>query len=76
MTQVETDDRSRAVLPGHKNQLFLMQDNEDGSVLLMPARVVTEAQLEYDNSPELQDLLSRAAKGPTVRRAPRSRRTV
>jgi hypothetical protein len=65
---VETDSRSRVVLPGHPDQRFIMQENEDGSVLLQPARVVTEAQLEYDESPELQALLSRAAHSKTRRR--------
>jgi hypothetical protein len=35
--------------------------------------VVTEAQLEYDDSPELQELLSRAARSKTVQR-PRRRK--
>lgn len=64
---IETDSRSRVVLPGHPNQRFIMQENEDGSVLLQPALVVTEAQLEYDESPELQALLSRAAHSKTRR---------
>jgi hypothetical protein len=34
---------------------------------------VTEAQLEYDESPELQDLLSRAAASKTVQRPRRSK---
>jgi len=70
---IETDDRSRVVLPGHSNQRFIMQENEDGSILLQPALVVTEAQLEYDNDPELRALITRAAGSPTVRRT-RSRR--
>jgi hypothetical protein len=65
---IETDDRSRVVIPGHSNQRFLVQENEDGSLLLQPARVVTEAQHEYDTNPELQDLLTRASKSSTVRR--------
>ena len=65
---IETDNRSRAVLPGHPNQRYLMRENDDGSILLQPARVVTEAQLEYDESPELQALLSRAAHSKTLRR--------
>lgn len=71
---VETDARSRVVLPGHPRQRYLVQENEDGSLLLQPARVVTEAQAEYDDNPELRDLLARATKSPTVRRA-RQRRT-
>lgn len=73
MTLIETDDRSRAVIPGHPNQKFLVQENSDGSVLLQPAVVVTEAQREYDTNPELRALLERAAHSPTIRRARRRR---
>ncbi len=71
---VETDARSRVVLPGHSNERFLVHENEDGSMLLQPAEVVTAAQREYDTNPELRAVLSRAALTQTVRRA-RSRRT-
>lgn len=70
---VETDSRSRIVLPGHPDQRFLLRENADGSLLLQPARVVSEAQHEYDTSPELQELLARAAAAPTVRRNRRRR---
>jgi hypothetical protein len=65
---VQTDARSRAVLPGHPDQRFLLRENSDGSILLEPARVVSEAQAEYDETPELQDLLARATRSKTVRR--------
>lgn len=65
---VRTDSRSRVVLPGHPDQMFQMQENADGSILLQPARVVTAAQAEYDESPELQELLSRAMASPTKKR--------
>src|SRR5450759_1402035 len=68
-TLIETDGRSRAVIPGHKNQRFLLQENEDGSLLLQPASAVTDAQLEYDGDPELRALLARAAQSSTVRRS-------
>ena len=68
MTMVETDDRSRLVLPGHPEQKFLLQENSDGSILLQPARVVTDAQAEYDENPALRELLARAASSSTVRR--------
>ena len=71
---IETDSRSRAVIPGHSNERFLLHENEDGSLLLQPARVLTEAQLEYDTDPELQALLAKASRSPTVRRG-RARRT-
>jgi hypothetical protein len=68
MTLVQTDARSRVVLPGHPNQRFLVQENADGSILLQPARVVSEAQAEYDATPELQELLSRALASETISR--------
>jgi len=71
---VETDGRSRAVLPGRPNERFVMRENPDGSLLLQPARVVTDAQHEFDTDPELRELLARAAASPTVRRT-RARRT-
>ncbi len=61
---VETDSRSRAVLPGHANQRFLVRKNSDGSILLEPAHIASDAQHEYDNSPELQEMLARAAASP------------
>lgn len=66
---VETDTRSRVVLPGHPNQRYVLQENEDGSILLQPAVVVTHAQAEYDSDPELQALLTRASRAATVRRS-------
>lgn len=65
---IETDGRSRVVLPGHSNERFLLHENEDGSILLSPAHVASAAQHEYDTDPELRDLLSRAAASRTVRR--------
>lgn len=74
-TLIETDARSRVVLPGHSNQRFLMRENSDGSLLLQPAVVKTQAQELYDTDPELRDLLARAAASPTVKHRRRPRRT-
>lgn len=68
---IETDERSRLVLPGHPKERFVMQENSDGSILLLPARVITEAQLEYDTTAELQELLSRASTSKSVRKVRR-----
>jgi hypothetical protein len=65
---IETDSRSRVVIPGHGNQRFLVQENADGSLLLQPAVVMTEAQAEYESDPELRELLARATASSTVRR--------
>lgn len=70
---VETDARSRVVLPGRSNERFVVQENEDGSILLQPAVVVTRAQAEYDGDPELQALLTRAAHSATVHRTRKRR---
>ncbi len=67
-TVIETDGRSRVVLPGHPNEKFLVIEQSDGSLLLQPAVVVTAAQAEYDNDPELRDLLDRAMASETVSR--------
>lgn len=71
---IETDARSRVVLPGHPNARFLMRENSDGTITLEPAMVTSEAQHELDTSPELQDLLARAAASKTVRRRRTRRR--
>lgn len=65
---VQTDAGSRVVLPGHPDQKLQMQQNEDGSILVQPARVITEARAAYHASPELQELLGRAMASPTVQR--------
>ena len=65
---VESDSEGVVTLPGHPNRTFLMRVNSDGSLLLQPAHVVTEAQREYDTSSELQSLLGAAAQAPTLRR--------
>ncbi|MBS9534420.1 hypothetical protein KIH27_12575 [Mycobacterium sp. M1] len=68
MTTVQTDSRGQVTLPGHPNRRFIVRENADGSILLQPARVVTEAQHEYDSNRELQELLARATASPKVRR--------
>jgi len=70
---IETDHRSRVVIPGRRNERFIVTENQDGSILLEPAIVVSKAQYEYDHSPDLQDLLTKASESTTVRR-PRSAR--
>jgi spore germination protein GerM len=72
---IETDNRSRVVLPGHANERFLLQENADGSLYLEPAVVVSAAQREYDTTPALQELLARAtaSKRVTRRRSPIAR---
>lgn len=63
---VETDSRSRVVLQGYANQRFLLQVNEDGSLLLQPAVVITKAQMDYDTDPDLGAILSEAVNSKKV----------
>lgn len=70
---IETDERSRVVLPGHPGEKYLLTEQADGSLLLEPAVVVSVAQREYDQSPELQELLDRATRSATVHRSRRRR---
>ena len=71
---IQTDARSRAVLPGQSNKRFIMDELPGGIILLQPAVVMSEAQLEYVSNPELRNLLTRAAGSKTVRRPRRLRR--
>ena len=72
---IETDSRSRVVIPGHPSERFLLRENGDGSLLLEPVRVLSVAQAEYDSDPELRDLIARATAAPTVRRTRHRRET-
>ena len=73
-TLVSADSRSRIVLPGFHGKRFLATQLPDGSILLEPAVVMTEAQYEYDTNPDLQRALSDAADSPTVHRGKWERR--
>ena len=71
---VETASRSRVVLPGHQSERFIMEELDDGVIRLVPAAVISEAQLEYLTTPELRSLLTEAAHSPSVIRGRRTRR--
>lgn len=69
---VTVDARHRVTLPGAEaGQQYVVVELPGGSLHLEPAHVVTQAQLEYLESPELQQLLTEAAHSPTVRRSRR-----
>lgn len=70
---VDTDSRSRVVLPGHPDERFVMREREDGSILLEPAYVASQAQHDYDVDPGLRELLRRATESKTVGRSYRRR---
>jgi hypothetical protein len=70
---VETDGEGRVALPDHPNKRFPLRESEDGSILLQPATAVTEAQHEYDATPELRELIAAATSSPTARKTRRRR---
>jgi len=76
MITVETDGRSRVVLPGYSNSRFIMEELPGGAILLQPAVIVSTAQLEYLTTPELRELLTSAAASKTVRRPRRQLKPV
>ncbi len=51
-----------------------MEELEDGVIRLVPAAVISEAQLEYLTTPELRSLLTEAAASQSVVRGRRPRR--
>jgi hypothetical protein len=70
---LQCDSRGRLVLSGRANEMFLVRENSDGSILLQPATVVSAAQAEYDGDPSLRELLEHAAASDTVSRDRRPR---
>ena len=51
-----------------------MEELDDGVIRLVPAAVISEAQLEYLTTPELRALLTEVAASPSVVRGRRTRR--
>jgi hypothetical protein len=64
---VETDARSRVVLPGRPNARYLVHEDPDGTLILEPAVVMTKAELAYRNSPELQRIVAEGRAHPERR---------
>ena len=65
---IATDSRGRVVLSGRPDEMFIVRENSDGSILLQPATVVSAAQAQCDNDADLRNLLAQAVASPTVNR--------
>jgi hypothetical protein len=61
---IETDGRGRVVLPGRRNERFLVTENEDGSLLLEPAVVLTAAEHRLLSNTVFGKKISEAAAEP------------
>lgn len=58
---IETDARGRANLGRFgKNARFLAHSEEDGTIVLQPARIVTAAEERLNRNPEVIERLRRA----------------
>lgn len=72
MSYIQTDGRGRMTLPGGKaNQLYLIQEDPDGTIHLQPAVVVSAAQAALDNNPALLEELEKSHNSGA---SPRNRR--
>ena len=75
MTRVVTDAEGGVVLAGNERRRFAIEELRDGRLLLHLVGFDNEAQDAYDNDPELQEMLSAAARScTTVHQGRRPRR--
>lgn len=72
-TYVEADPRGRITIPGMGGRGFLRTSQPDGSILLTPARPVSEVELRYLNSTRMRASVQEADErvGEKVAPAPR-----
>ncbi len=61
---IATDGRGRVVLPGRRNERFIVTENEDGSILLEPAVVMTAAEHHLLSNTVFGKKMSQAAAEP------------
>jgi hypothetical protein len=61
---VETDGRGRVVLPGRRNERFIVTENGDGSILLEPAVVLTAVEHRLLSSKAFAKKMSQVAAEP------------
>jgi hypothetical protein len=70
---VVADDRGRMTVPEARGRQFLAVGNPDGSITLTPAVVLTAAEAQLNNDPELLAKITTAMQTPGRRRT-RTRR--
>lgn len=72
---VEVDSRNRVSLSRltHKHDRYIIREEADGTVILEPAVVLTQAERNYLTNPEVQAAVEHSRQHPEQRR-PRPRR--
>lgn len=71
---IEVDGRNRVTLPGKAHRRYLMHEQEDGTVILEPAVVLSELEASYRADPEIQAKVQHGRSHPEQRRPRPERR--
>lgn len=74
-TMIEVDARNRVTLPGKANRRYLLHEQDDGTMILEPAVVISELEARYRANPELQARVAHARAHPEQARPRPARRT-
>ena len=66
LVEVELDSRGRATLRGARHTRYLMRQDDDGTLVLSPALVITQAELELRSRPDLVAEMEQAMADPST----------
>jgi hypothetical protein len=72
---IEVDGRNRVTLPGKAHRRYLLHEQPDGTVILVPAVVMSELEATYLANPDLQARIEYARAHPEDARPRPPRRT-
>ncbi len=73
---IEVDARNRVTLPGKAHRRYLVHEQDDGTVILEPAVVISELEARYRVNPDLQATVARGRAHPELSKPRPPRRTV
>lgn len=72
---IEVDARNRLTLPGKAHRRYLVHEQDDGTVILEPAVVISELEARYRANPDLQAKVAHGRAHPELSKARPPRRT-
>jgi len=72
---IEVDARNRVTLPGKAHNRYLVHEQEDGTVILEPAVVLSALEARYRANAEIQATVESGRAHPELRRPRPERRT-
>ncbi len=70
---IEVDARNRVTLPGKAHRRYLVHEQDDGTVILEPAVVISELEARYRANSDLQGKVAHGRAHPELSK-PRPRR--